>query len=98
MILSKFITFAILAELCQVPVWLQKQIVDKHVIHTRCKEELELLAREMTAFTKFYREKIRAHEEDVKKIEKGIMGIQTELSLLQLVFLFLEFLSFVHAK
>ena len=71
--------------------WLQKQIVDKHVIHTRCKEELELLPREMTAFTKFYREKIRAHEEDVLKIKKGIMGIQTELSLFQLVFCSLNY-------
>eukprot|EP00112_Aurelia_sp_Birch-Aquarium-sp1_P005752 Seg1652.5 transcript_id=Seg1652.5/GoldUCD/mRNA.D3Y31 product="hypothetical protein" protein_id=Seg1652.5/GoldUCD/D3Y31 len=67
-------TFAWQADKVQyrVPVWLRKQIVDKHVILKRCKEEISLLVEEMTSYVYFYYNQLRLHEADITELRRSI--------------------------
>lgn len=64
---------------CKVPIWLRKQIVDKHVILKRCKEELDLLLEEMAAYTRFYYGQIQSHKAEITEIQKSIAGMRIYL-------------------
>lgn len=59
----------------RVPVWLRKQIVDKHVILKRCKEEISLLVEEMTSYVYFYYNQLRLHEADITELRRSIGGM-----------------------
>ena len=59
-----------------VPVWLRKQIVDKHVILKRCAEELSLLVEEMNSYVYFYYAQLRSHEADITELHGSIDGMK----------------------
>lgn len=60
----------------RVPIWLRKQIVDKHVILKRCKEELSLLVEEMTSYVYFYCGQLRSHEADITELRGSLDGMK----------------------